>query len=174
MREPKKENYTGFRASRMSIIGTDAQRKNPFGDKKIVSNFWQKPSSVSSKKRDALIKKANDLLGQLANVEDVADKSINATLNKMKNHSRGMRADQQYEAKEIYRNITRDIELTKSKIYGILQNNNLSLHHKASSQKTELSQKQYAEILKHFDNVERDFKSSLEVAKIRLGEINKA
>lgn len=173
LRGTKKDAYSGFRASRMSINGADAQRKNPFGDKKIVSAFWQKSSNVSDQKRDALMEKANDFLRRLDHVESVADRSINATLRKLNNYSRGMRTEQQYEVKELSGNIDKKIKLTRSKIQRILQENNLSLNHKKSLRKTGLSQAQYNEIIKDFDSIKKNFQYDLKVAKSRLDEINK-
>ncbi|MCF7697068.1 hypothetical protein KPG66_13620 [Mycetohabitans sp. B2] len=173
LRDPKKENYSGFRVSQMSINGADAQRKNHFGDKKIVSNFWQKPSNVSDQKRDALIEKANDFLRRLDDVENVAHGSVNATLRKLNNHSRGMRAEQQYEAERLHDNIKESIKLTRGKIQGILQENNLLPHHKATSGKTKLSKSQYDKIIKHFDSIGEDIQSNLKSTKSRLDEIDK-
>ena len=173
LRGPKKDAYSGFRVSQMSINGADAQRKNPFGDKKIVSAFWQKSSNVSDQKRDALMEKANDFLRRLDHVESVADRSINATLIKLNNHSRGMRTEQQYEVEDLSGKINKTIESARNKIHKILQKNNLSIHHKVTSQKSELSQNKYDEIIKDINSIMRDFQASLKSAKSRLDEINK-
>ncbi|SIT71736.1 MULTISPECIES: hypothetical protein [Burkholderiaceae] len=173
LRGTKKDAYSGFRASRMSINGADAQRKNIFGDKKIVSNFWQKSSNVSDQKRDALIEKANDFLRRLDHVENVADRSINATLIKLKNHSRGMRTEQQYEVEDLSGKINKTIESTRSKIQEVMQENNLLPYRKATLQKTGLSQNKYDEIIRDINNIRKDFQSSINSAKSRLDELNK-
>lgn len=173
LRGPKKENYSGFRASRMSINGTDAQRKNIFGDKKIVSAFWQKSNNVSDQKRDALIEKANDFLRRLDHVERSVHISRNAALSKTKNYSLGVRTEQQHEVKELYYNINRNIELSRNKIHKAMQKNNLSPHHKATSQKAKLSKNQYNEIIMNFDNIKKNFQSNLKSAKSRLDELDK-
>jgi hypothetical protein len=173
LRDPKKENYSSFRVSQMSINGTDAQRKNPFVDKKIVSNFWQKSNNVPDQNRDALMEKANDFLRRLDHVESVADRSINATLGKLKNHSRGIRKEQQYEVKKLSENINKNIESARNKIHEIMQENNLLPHHKTTSQKTKLSKNQYDEIIMYFNNIKKDFQSNLKSTKSRLDELNK-
>ncbi|WP_338861799.1 hypothetical protein IHE31_00170 (plasmid) [Mycetohabitans rhizoxinica] len=173
LRGTKKDAYSGFRASRMSINGADAQRKNIFGDKKIVSNFWQKSSNVSDQKRDALIEKANDFLRRLDHVESVADRSVNATLRKLNNHSRGMREEQLCEVEELSERINETIKSARNKIHKVMQKNNLSTRHKVISQKTKLSQNQYDEILKHFDAIKKDIQSGIKSAKSRLDELNK-
>ncbi|WP_338912007.1 hypothetical protein [Mycetohabitans rhizoxinica] len=173
LHDPKKENYSGFRASRMPINGADAQRKNPFGDRKIVSSFWQKSGNVSDQKRDALVEKANDFLRRLDHVESGAHRSVNATLRKLNNHSRGMRAEQQYEVEELSEKINETIKSARNKIHKVMQKNNLSTYHKATSQKMKLSQNQYDEMLKHFDAIKEDIQSSLKSAKSKLDELNK-
>ncbi|MCG1019134.1 MULTISPECIES: hypothetical protein [Burkholderiaceae] len=171
LRGPKKDAYSGFRVSQMSMNGADAQRKNPFGDKKIVSAFWQKSNNVSDQKRDALIEKANDFLRRLDHVESVADRSVNATLRKLNNHSRGVRTEQQCEAEEIYDIIAKNIKSTRWKIQRLLQTGNLLHQHNASSSKIGLSKIQYDEIIKDFDGIKRDFQSGLKLAKNRLDDL---
>ena len=157
----------------MSINGADAQRKNIFGKEKIVNSFWQKSSNVSDQKRDALIEKANDFLRRLDDVERSVHISRNAALSKLKNHSLGVRAEQQYEVGKLFGNINKTIESTRNKIHNILQKNNLSTHHKLTSQKTKLSQNKYDEIIRDINGIGRDFQSSLKSAKSRLDELNK-
>ncbi|WXK24517.1 hypothetical protein IHE33_14235 (plasmid) [Mycetohabitans endofungorum] len=173
LRGTKKDAYSGFRASRMSINGADAQRKNIFGDKKIVSNFWQKSSNVSDQKRDALMEKVNDFISRLDNVERVVGKLRNDSYKNIKNNILEARVGRQCEAKEVYDSIDNNIISARWKIKKILQENNLSLHYKMSPQKMGLSQNQYDGIKRDINNIRRDFYSSLKFAKIRLDEINK-
>lgn len=173
LRGPKKDAYSGFRISQMPVNGADVQRKNIFGDKKIVSNLWQKSSNVSDQKRDALMEKANDFLKQLDHVESVVHRSVNATLGKLNNHSRGVRTEQQHEAERLHDNIKESIKLTRDRIRKVLQKNNLSIHHKVTSQKAKLSQNKYDEILKDINSIGRDFQSSLKLAKSKFDELNK-
>jgi hypothetical protein len=173
LRDPKKENYSSFRVSQMSINGADAQRKNHFGEKKIVSNFWQKSGNVSDQKRDALMAEANDFIMRLDNVERSVHISRNAALSKLKNHSLGARAEQQYVVDELSDNINKKIELARDKVNKILQKNNLSSQHKVTSLKVELSQNKYDEIIRDINGIKRNFQSSIKLAKIRLDELDK-
>ncbi|WP_233203397.1 MULTISPECIES: hypothetical protein [Mycetohabitans] len=173
LRGTRKDAYSGFRASQATINGADVQRKNHFGDKKIVSNFWPKSNSVSDKKRDALMEKANDFLKRLDNVESVVNGSIHATLSKLEHHSLETRTERESEAKEIYDSIDKTIKATREKTRKLLQKSNLSYQHKVSLHKIGLSEIQYNEIIKDFDSIKEDFQSGLKAAKNKLDNLNK-
>jgi hypothetical protein len=165
-----KENKTrlGFCVSSTSLNGINEKWKNSFSEIRVKGAFRQSSSasnksSASDKDRRELQARASDVLGQVKQLEALADKIRRDINRNEKNPGLNERMSHDPELHAIYDGLRIEIKSAKSKIYNRYFRQHEGLLHKADPTK-----KDFDNMIKYFDNISLSVQSKFRFAEQKI------